>query len=358
MMSSNRNKRLLVMAGGTGGHVFPALAVAHILLAKGWVIHWLGTADRMEARLIPKTGIPINFIKISGLRGKGFFSLILAPFKIIKAIWQSIKIITKFKPDVVLGMGGYVSGPGGIAAKLCGVPLVIHEQNSVAGLTNRWLAKLAHYALQAFPGAIKNAQVVGNPLRSEVIDVLPPDQRFNNRAGPLRVLVMGGSQGAEILNTVMPEVYKQLNGRIIIWHQTGKGAKEKVLKAYGESDLSQSRLNEFIDNMAEAYEWADVVICRSGALTVSEVAAVGIPAIFVPFQHKDRQQYFNAKPLEDAGSAIIIDQIDFMPKRVSELLAVWNRPVLLTMATKAKQLGINDAAQHVAALIEQIVKSE
>lgn len=342
------------MAGGTGGHVFPGLAVAHILLAEGWDVRWLGTADRMEADLVLKYGIPIDFIQIAGLRGKGWRSLIMAPFTILRAVLQAKKVISGFKPGAVLGMGGYVSGPGGIAAKLSGIPIIIHEQNSVAGLTNQWLAKFATHVLQAFPGALNNAVVVGNPVRQEVTNLPHPSIRFKDRNGRIHVLIVGGSQGAQILNNVMPLVFKQLSEKIVVWHQTGKGARKSVLKVYGEANLSESKVIEFIDNMAEAYAWADVVVCRSGALTVSEVAAAGIPAIFVPFKHKDCQQYFNAKPLKDAGAAAIIEQVDFTVAKVAELLLSWDRTTLLNMAIKASKFGVIDSAERVASIINKV----
>lgn len=356
MENTAQTKKILIMAGGTGGHVFPALAVADILRAEGWEVRWLGTADRMEADLVPKYGIPIDFIRISGLRGKGIKALLSAPFALYRAISQAKKIIQQFKPDVVLGMGGYVSGPGGIAAKLCGVPIVIHEQNGVAGLTNKWLAKVANRVLQAFPGALKNGQVVGNPIRYDVVNLPPPGVRLHERTGPIRVLVIGGSQGAQILNRVMPEVYQKLSHRIVVWHQTGRGAKEVVSAAYGNPELQENIITEFIDNIAEAYAWADVIVCRSGALTVSEIATAGLPAIFVPFQHKDKQQYLNAKPLEDIGAAAIVDQANFTPDNIGALLEGWDRPTLLEMAMKSKQLGIDDAAQQVAMIIKQTAK--
>lgn len=238
-MSSNadhqQNKRLMVMAGGTGGHVFPGLAVAHYLQAQGWQVRWLGTADRMEAQLVPQHGIEIDFIQISGLRGKGLKAQLGAPIRIFRAVRQAKAIMKAYKPDAVLGMGGYVSGPGGLAAWLCGVPVVLHEQNGIAGLTNRWLSKIAKRVLQAFPGAFPNAPVVGNPVREDVLALPAPQQRLAGRMGPIRVLVVGGSQGARILNQTMPKVAEQLGSRITLWHQVGKGALPTVLADYEKS---------------------------------------------------------------------------------------------------------------------------
>lgn len=356
MNRADKIKKLMVVAGGTGGHVFPALAVALRLRAEGWQICWLGTADRMEADLVPKQGIPIKFITVSGLRGKGIKALVNAPLRICRAIGQAKRIMCQFRPDVVLGMGGYVSGPGGIAARLCGIPLVIHEQNGVAGLTNKWLARVANQVLQAFPGAFKHARVVGNPVRAELAALPTPQQRYQDRTGPLRVLILGGSQGARILNNIVPSVYQQLGIEIQVWHQTGRGAKKDVCAAYGSALQKGSKITEFIDDMAEAYAWADVVICRSGALTVSEITVAGLAAIFVPFAHKDRQQYFNAKPLADAGAAVILEQDQFTPEAVVQLLTNWDRKQLLIMAKKSRKFGITDAAKQVAEVIKQSTK--
>ncbi|WP_312240263.1 undecaprenyldiphospho-muramoylpentapeptide beta-N-acetylglucosaminyltransferase [Pantoea sp.] len=341
-------KRLMVMAGGTGGHVFPGLAVAHHLIEQGWQVRWLGTADRMEADLVPKHGIDIEFIRISGLRGKGIKALLLAPVRIFNAWRQARAIMKSWRPHVVLGMGGYVSGPGGLAAWSCGIPVVLHEQNGIAGLTNKWLAKIAKKVMQAFPGAFPDAEVVGNPVRTDVLALPLPAQRLTNRSGPVRVLVIGGSQGARILNQTMPQVAARMGERITLWHQVGKGALQSVEQDYRQAGQHQHKIAEFIDDMAAAYAWADVVVCRSGALTVSEVAAAGLPAIFVPFQHKDRQQYWNALPLEKAGAAKIYEQPQFTADAVAETLGQWDRATLLTMAEKARQVAIPDATERVA----------
>ncbi|WP_118984959.1 undecaprenyldiphospho-muramoylpentapeptide beta-N-acetylglucosaminyltransferase [Photorhabdus sp. CRCIA-P01] len=353
---SGKTRRLMVMAGGTGGHVFPGLAVAHHLKDQGWDVLWLGTADRMEADLVPKHGIDIEFIQISGLRGKGIKALLAAPARIFKAIRQAKAIMRRYRPDVVLGMGGYVSGPGGIAAWMCGIPVVLHEQNGIAGLTNRWLAKIATTVLQAFPGAFPKAPVVGNPVREDVLALPIPKQRLIGREGPIRVLVVGGSQGARILNQTIPEVVARMGNKITVWHQTGKGVKESVRSAYNNSVKCEHKITEFIDDMAQAYAWADVVICRSGALTVSEVSAAGLPGIFVPFQHKDRQQYWNALPLEKVGAAKILEQPQFTVDAVIELLTQWQRPQLLEMAEKARSAAIVDATERVSAALIDAAK--
>jgi len=346
---SGKTKRLMVMAGGTGGHVFPGLAVAHHLMAQGWEVRWLGTADRMEADLVPKNGIEIDFIQISGLRGKGLKAQLTAPLRIYHAWRQAKTIMRRFQPDVVLGMGGYVSGPGGLAAWSSGIPVVLHEQNGIAGLTNRWLSRIAKKVLQAFPGAFPDADVVGNPVRTDVLALPLPEVRLADRQGPIRILVIGGSQGARVLNQTMPELAALMGDKITLWHQVGKGALASVNQAYAQVEQTQHKVTEFIDDMAAAYAWADVVVCRSGALTVSEIAAAGLPAIFVPFQHKDRQQYWNALPLEKAGAAKIIEQNDFSAAAVADAMASWDRTHLLEMARAARAVAIPDATERVAA---------
>ncbi|MBT0726192.1 undecaprenyldiphospho-muramoylpentapeptide beta-N-acetylglucosaminyltransferase [Rosenbergiella australiborealis] len=349
------SKKLMVMAGGTGGHVFPGLAVAHQLMEEGWQVRWLGTADRMEADLVPKHGIEIDFITISGLRGKGIKALLQAPWRIFSAWRQARKIMKQWQPDVVLGMGGYVSGPGGLAAWSCGIPVVLHEQNGIAGLTNQWLSKIARKVMQAFPGAFPHADVVGNPVRKDVLALPSPSQRFEGREGPIRVLVMGGSQGARILNQQLPEVAQTLGDQVTLWHQTGKGNQPSVEQDYRQRGMTGHNITEFIDDVAAAYAWADVVVCRSGALTVSEVAAAGVAAIFVPFPHKDRQQYWNALSLEKAGAAVILEQPHFTAKAVVDCLQRWNREALLVQAINAQSTAVRDSTQRVAQEINVIV---
>ncbi|MDX6021459.1 undecaprenyldiphospho-muramoylpentapeptide beta-N-acetylglucosaminyltransferase [Scandinavium sp. V105_16] len=354
---SGQAKRLMVMAGGTGGHVFPGLAVAHHLMDQGWQVRWLGTADRMEADLVPKHGIDIDFIQISGLRGKGLKAMLFAPIRIFNAWRQARAIMQRFQPDVVLGMGGYVSGPGGLAAWSLGIPVVLHEQNGIAGLTNKWLAKIATTVMQAFPGAFPKAEVVGNPVRTDVLALPLPEQRLSGREGEIRVLVVGGSQGARVLNQTMPQVAAILGDNVTIWHQSGKGGQQTVEQAYTAVGQSQHNVTEFIDDMAAAYAWADVVVCRSGALTVSEIAAAGLPAIFVPFQHKDRQQYWNALPLEKAGAAKIFEQPQFNADAVASTLASWDRKTLLEMAGRARAAAIPDATERVAKEVSLAAKA-
>ncbi|RTZ16033.1 undecaprenyldiphospho-muramoylpentapeptide beta-N-acetylglucosaminyltransferase [Vibrio aquaticus] len=352
----NKNKRLMVMAGGTGGHVFPGLAVAKKLQEQGWEIRWLGTADRMEADLVPKHGIEIDFIKVKGLRGQGVARLIKAPFQIINAIMQAKAHMKRWKPDAVLGMGGYVSGPGGIAAWLLGIPVVLHEQNAVAGLTNQWLSKVAKKVFQAFPGAFPTAPVVGNPVREDVVALADPAERMAEREGNIRILVMGGSQGARILNQTLPETMANLGEGYEIRHQAGKNSQQEVEAAYQAQNVKSAEVTEFIDDVADAYAWADILVCRSGALTVSEVSAAGVGAIFIPFMHKDRQQALNADHLVECGAAKMIEQPDLtVDKLVSEIQSL-DRETLLSMAVKAKAAAKLDADKVVADAIIALTK--
>ncbi|ASI88995.1 undecaprenyldiphospho-muramoylpentapeptide beta-N-acetylglucosaminyltransferase [Vibrio mediterranei] len=351
-----KNKRLMVMAGGTGGHVFPGLAVAHRLQEQGWEIRWLGTADRMEADLVPKHGIEIDFIKVKGLRGQGVAKLIKAPFQIFSAILQARKHLKKWQPDAVLGMGGYVSGPGGIAAWSMGIPVVLHEQNGVAGLTNQWLSKIAKKVFQAFPGAFPNAEVVGNPVRQDLIDTEEPQQRLEGREGDIRILVMGGSQGARILNQTLPPVMAELGSGYTIRHQAGKGNSEEVAELYRSNAVDNADVTEFIDDVAQAYRWADLVICRSGALTVSELAAVGVGAIFIPFMHKDRQQALNGDHLVHSGAAYMIEQPDLTVEKLAQQVKQLDRLQLLELAKNARKAAKLDADTRVAQEIIELTK--
>lgn len=352
MITKKQTKRLMVMAGGTGGHVFPGLAVANYLIAEGWQVRWLGTADRIEANLVPQYGIEIEFINISGLRGNDLTTKLKAPVCILHAVSQARSIMRTWRPDVVLGMGGYVSGPGGLAAWSYGIPLVLHEQNSIAGLTNRLLTKIASKVLQAFPGALQHAEVVGNPVRANLLALQEPSVRLRHRVGPLRVLVVGGSQGAQVLNNTMPAVAAKLSGTITLLHQVGYGALASVKLAYATAGEFNHMVVEFIDDIATAYTWADIVVCRSGALTVSEIAAIGLPALFVPCGHKDRHQYWNAHKLEQIGAAKIIEEKEWTVAKVSDTLAGLKRPVLLEMAQCARTAAIYDATERVARVVK------
>ncbi|WP_429098790.1 undecaprenyldiphospho-muramoylpentapeptide beta-N-acetylglucosaminyltransferase [Aeromonas rivipollensis] len=345
------SKTLLVMAGGTGGHVFPGLAVADRLKAQGWTIHWLGTADRMEAELVPAHGYPISFIDIQGVRGNGIKRLLVAPYRIVKSVLQARRVLKNIRPDVVLGMGGFASGPGGVAAWLSGIPLLLHEQNAAAGLTNKLLARLAKRVLMAFPGAFApsaRTAVVGNPVRPEVVAL--PNPQLRSSSEPLRLLIVGGSLGARVLNEQVPPAVASAGVPIEVRHQCGKGNRETVAQAYAEQGV-EAEVSEFIKDMADAYAWADLVVCRAGALTVSEVAAAGVAAIFVPLPHAvDDHQTRNALTLVDGGAAEFLPQSELTPASLAARLS-WlagRRETLLNMAQAARRVAIIDAAERVA----------
>ena len=356
----SKPKTLLVMAGGTGGHVFPGLAVADRLRDQGWNIHWLGTAERMEAQLVPKHGYPLHTISIAGVRGNGLKRKLLAPFQILKAVWQARRVLRQVQPQVVLGMGGFAAGPGGVAARLAGIPLVLHEQNAAAGLTNRLLARIASRVLMAFPGAFAegdNTAVVGNPVRADVLALPEPAERIATEPQPLRLLVVGGSLGARILNQIVPEAVA-LAGNIKVRHQTGKGNAEAVRQAYQALGID-AEVSDFIDDMAAAYGAADLVVCRAGALTVSEVAAAGIGALFVPLPHAvDDHQTKNARSLSDSGAAVLLPQSELTAQGLALQLQQLgdNRTQLLAMASRARSLAITDAAERVAECLCAVAK--
>ncbi|MBY8243810.1 undecaprenyldiphospho-muramoylpentapeptide beta-N-acetylglucosaminyltransferase [Vibrio fluvialis] len=352
-----KTKRLMVMAGGTGGHVFPGLAVAKQLQQQGWEIRWLGTADRMEADLVPKHGIEIDFIRVKGLRGQGIARLLKAPFQIVNAILQARRHMNAWQPDAVLGMGGYVSGPGGIAAWALGIPVILHEQNAVAGLTNQWLSKIATKVFQAFEGAFAGVPVVGNPVREDVVALPDPSERLTQRTGPVRILIMGGSQGARILNQTLPATLAQLGEGYQVRHQAGKNSQQEVQQVYAELGVHNVDVTEFIDDVAEAYAWADLLVCRSGALTVSEISAAGVAAIFVPFMHKDRQQALNADHLVACGAAQMIEQPELTADKLAAAIAQLDRPALLNMAQKARHAAKLDADKVVADAIIAVTQS-
>ncbi len=358
-----KNKTLLVMAGGTGGHVFPALATVEVLQQQGIQVEWLGSRHGIEAELVPAAGIKLHSIEVRGLRGKGKLSLLLAPFKLLLAVWQAIGVLRKVKPDAVLGMGGFASGPGGVAAWLLRVPVVIHEQNAVAGMTNRWLSKVASRVMEAFGGAFPvtcKTEVMGNPVRGAILDLAPPAERFAERKGPIRLLVLGGSLGAQAVNEILPTVLAPLSPeqRPEVWHQVGKRNYEAAAAAYAAEGVSDVRVVPFIEDMAAAYGWADLVLCRSGALTVSELAIAGVGSILVPFPHAvDDHQTGNAQFLSQAGAGKLIQQKDL---KVSELAGLLtgefnDRTQLLQMAEKAKEIGIPESRERVAAVCMEVM---
>ncbi|HEU4655564.1 MAG TPA: undecaprenyldiphospho-muramoylpentapeptide beta-N-acetylglucosaminyltransferase [Steroidobacteraceae bacterium] len=347
---------VLIMAGGTGGHVFPALAAARVLRERGYEPLWLGTQRGMEAKLVPQHQIPIEWITISGLRGKGVATVLLAPFKLLRAVWQSLLVMRRVRPSVVLGAGGFVSGPGGLAAWLSRRPLVIHEQNAIAGMTNRWLSRFARRVLEAFPNSFParvKAECVGNPVRREIAALAAPEKRYADRKGALRVLVIGGSQGAARLNAVVPAAIAEIDVamRPLVIHQAGERHIAQARELYAKYNV-QADVRAFIDDMAEMYAWADLIVCRSGALTVSEIAAAGLPAIFVPFAAAvDDHQTRNAMFLVDAHAAVLIPESDLTPVRLSdELQTLLNagRSRLADMATQARSLAKIDADVRLA----------
>ncbi|MAD90789.1 undecaprenyldiphospho-muramoylpentapeptide beta-N-acetylglucosaminyltransferase [Pseudoalteromonas sp. SS15] len=350
------NKHLMVVAGGTGGHIFPGIAVAEHMQQQGWTVSWVGTADRMEAQLVPKHGFEIDFVEVQGVRGNGITRLLKAPFMVLKAILAAKKIIKQRKPAVILAMGGYVTGPVGIAAKLSGVPLVIHEQNAVAGFSNKLLAKVANQVLAAFPNAFANkAEVVGNPVRTSVSSIAKKPQTEQ-----LNVLVVGGSLGAQVLNERLPEVFSTLakDFSLRVRHQSGRNNQDKLKSAYVGRELD-AQVDEFIHDMDAAYAWADLVICRAGALTVSEVAAAGKAALFVPLPHAvDDHQTANARYLVDQQGGLLMPQHDFTTERLVELLTPYfEQPSLLSeIADKAKQLAKFDATERVAKVCGELAK--
>ena len=361
-MTKNRPlKRVLMMAGGTGGHVFPGLAVARCLQEHGVDVHWLGTSQGMEARIVPEAGIPLHFITINGLRGKGVKPLLLAPVKIMTAVWQAKKIIQAINPDMVIGMGGFVSGPGGVASWLMRRPLIIHEQNAKAGLTNKLLARFAKKVLEGFPSAFApraNVTHVGNPVRSEIENLPPPDARLNPLRLPFRLLVLGGSLGAQALNTVVPEAMQQLSEdeRPAILHQTGDKHIELVKKDYASKGI-QANLIPFIKDMAEAYAWADVVLCRAGALTVSELCTAGLGAVLVPFPHAvDDHQTANAHLMVKQDAALCVQQTELTASRLADIVKQFNAlpEKHLMMARSAYQLRQVQVAKKIFEICQEV----
>ncbi|HEY8098498.1 MAG TPA: undecaprenyldiphospho-muramoylpentapeptide beta-N-acetylglucosaminyltransferase, partial [Methylobacter sp.] len=345
-------KRIVIMAGGTGGHVFPALAVAQELIEKGWQVSWLGTQKGLEGRVIPEQGIEIDWLSVAGVRGKGWLSKITAVLLLIKACIQALKILRQRKPDVVLGMGGFVAGPGGLMAKLLGIPLIIHEQNRVPGTTNRLLARMANQVLEAFPGSFDkkfNAKFTGNPLRKQFIDC---SGRREAHQG-INILVVGGSQGAQVLNEVVPDALADLGSDVVngnavqIKHQSGVAMQKQVESRYKALGVN-AEVKAFIEDMVSVYQWADLVICRSGAMTVSEVAAAGVPAIFIPLPNAiDDHQTANARYLTDAGAGLLLMQKDLNAAMLVEHITKVLKQ-LDVMSKTAKEYARLDATEIVA----------
>ena len=349
------SRTILIIAGGTGGHVFPGLAVAEYFRQQGWRVVWLGTRAGMEAKLIAQHGYEMAWVSFSGVRGKSALRFLLLPMKLLLAFWQSARAIFSYRPDVVLGMGGYVAFPGGMMASLLNRPLLIHEQNSIAGLANKVLAKLADRVLTAFPepfGAEKTAKqiITGNPVRGEIIGIERPEARYSKRSGPLRVLVVGGSLGAQVLNQTVPQALALLpaEARPIVTHQSGAQHFAALNKEYAHAGV-EARVEAFIADMARCYAESDLVICRAGALTIAEIAVAGIASILVPYPWAaDDHQTHNAQFLLDRGAAWILPQSELTPRSLADLLHGINREILLQVACRARQLGKPDATELVA----------
>ena len=359
-MSSVHARPILIMAGGTGGHVFPALALARLLRARSYEVVWLGTQRGLEARVVPADRLPIEFLSVGGLRGKGLTTLLAAPFRLALALSQALRVMWRHRPVVVVGLGGFVTGPGGVAAWLTRRPLLIHEQNAVAGFTNRCLSHLAREVLEAFPGSFGNgvkARAIGNPVRQDISAIAPPAVRFADRTGAIRILVIGGSQGATRLNAVVPQALARLKQlappdipAIDVRHQAGERWIEAGRQSYATAGV-RADVRPFIEDMAEAYSWADLVICRSGALTVSELAAAGVGAVLVPFPAAvDDHQTHNAQYLVKEGAAVLIADRDLTAERLCDELQrlCAGRGKLLAMAERARRLAMPQAAEELA----------
>lgn len=350
---------ILITAGGTGGHVFPGLAVADHLREQGWRVVWMGNPDGMEAKLVPSRGYEMAWVRFSGLRGKGLLRMLMLPLNLLRGFWQAFREIGRVEPDVVLGLGGYVSFPGAMMAVLRGVPLAVHEQNSIAGLANKVLAKLADRTATGFPGALPMAEWTGNPVRANIAAIAAPSQRYAARAGGINLLVVGGSLGARALNDNVPAALALLSEakRPTVVHQSGAQNLDALRTAYKQAGAGAELVN-FIDDMATRYAAADLVISRAGALTVAELAAAGVAAILVPFPHAvDDHQTSNARFLADAGAAILLPQSELSPARLAGLLGGLTRDALRQMAEKARALAKPDAARQVAQACMELARS-
>lgn len=349
----------LVMAGGTGGHIFPGLAVAEALRGRGWQVHWLGGPNSMESQLVPPRGFPLETIDFGGVRGKGLVTFAFLPLRILKAFWQSIQVVRRVQPQVVVGLGGYITFPGGMMSVLLGKPLVLHEQNSVAGMANRILAGVADRIYSAFPNVLRKAEWVGNPLREGFLRQPPPEQRFAGRSGPLKLLVVGGSLGAKALNDIVPQALALLapEARPTVVHQSGARQIDELRANYAKAGV-QAELTPFIDDTATAFADADLVICRAGASTVTEIAAVGAAALFVPFPFAvDDHQTTNAKFLVDAGGGWLVQQRDLSAESLAGMLKNMSREDLLKRAIAAKKMEKTQATEQMVAACEALAKA-
>jgi UDP-N-acetylglucosamine--N-acetylmuramyl-(pentapeptide) pyrophosphoryl-undecaprenol N-acetylglucosamine transferase len=342
------SRSILIMAGGTGGHIFPGLAVADEMRAAGWRVVWMGARGGMEERLVPPQGYETALIRARAARGKGLLQKLLLPASLLLSFWESARHLRRLKPDVVLGLGGYVAFPGGMMASLLNCPLALHEQNAIAGLANRVLAGIADKVMVAFPDALKRAEWTGNPVRASIAAIPPPEERYRGREGPLRLLVVGGSLGAQALNEALPKALALLQSRPRVVHQSGERHLEALRKNYAVSGVD-GELVAFIDDMAGRYAEADLVLCRAGAVTVAELSAGGMASVLVPFPHAvDDHQTANARFLADKGAALLVPQTELGPEKLASLLRTLDRPRLLEMARRARALGKPDAARIVA----------
>ncbi|MBA3022579.1 MAG: undecaprenyldiphospho-muramoylpentapeptide beta-N-acetylglucosaminyltransferase [Gammaproteobacteria bacterium] len=344
------SRTILIMAGGTGGHIYPGLAVADALRAQDWNVVWLGAPNSMEAELVPKHGYPVAWVNFSGVRGKGVLRLLTLPFTLLRALGQSAAAILRHRPDVVLGMGGYITMPGGLMAAFLRRPLVVHEQNSIAGMSNKVLAKLASRVLSGFPDVLRDTEWCGNPVRADIAALPTPLARFTQRSGKLNVLVVGGSLGAQALNEALPKALAMMDETVRpqVIHQTGKRHFESVQQLYAQAGV-QADVRAFLDDMAQQYAQADVVICRAGALTIAELAAAGVASVLVPFPFAvDDHQTHNARFLSEHGAAILLSQKELSAEKLAQLLRELDREKLLTMAQAARSLAKPDATQQVA----------
>ena len=349
-------KSILIMAGGTGGHIFPGLAVAEQMRAAGWDVVWMGARGGMEERLVPQHGYRTAWIRAKAARGKGLLQKLLLPANLLYSFWESARHIRAVRPSVVLGLGGYVAFPGGMMASLLNRPLALHEQNAIAGLANRVLAQVSDKVMVAFPDALKGAEWTGNPVRAEIAAIAPPEKRFESRHGQIRILVVGGSLGAQALNEALPKAISLLPEKPRVVHQAGEKHLES-LKANYLAARVEGELVAFIDDMARRYAEADLVICRAGAVTIAELSAGGMASILVPFPHAvDDHQTANAKFLSERGAAILIQQRDLSPEKLAALIRSMDRTKLLDMAKKARALGKPDAARLVARRCMEIAK--
>jgi UDP-N-acetylglucosamine--N-acetylmuramyl-(pentapeptide) pyrophosphoryl-undecaprenol N-acetylglucosamine transferase len=339
---------ILIMAGGTGGHIFPGLAVAEQMRAAGWEVVWMGARGGMEERLVPKHGYRTAWIRAKAARGKGLVQKLLLPANLLYSFWESARYMRSLKPSVVLGLGGYVAFPGGMMASLFNRPLALHEQNAIAGLANRVLAQVSDKVMVAFPDALKGGEWTGNPVRNDIAAMEPPEKRFEGRKGRLRILVVGGSLGAQALNDAMPKALALLEDKPMVVHQAGEKHIDQLRANYAAAGV-QGELVAFIDDMARRYAEADLVVCRAGAVTIAELSAGGMASILVPFPHAvDDHQTANARFLSERGAAILIQQRDLSTEKLAQLLRSLNREKLLEMAKKARALGKPDAARVVA----------